>query len=260
MRRLLRVGALAAAVWGGLAPHALAQNLFEVQVFPDETLGRGETSVELHDVLMPSGTLLPDQMLDPSAHLHLSVEVSHGWTERFEMGVFIETSPSTGDRHAAFTGFHLRPKYRFEQWASLPFHVSLSAEYAFMKQPGDAAFRQALAITPIFERHIRAFEMSFNPAVDIGIVGPDAGSAVFEPSAKIASRLSGLVWLGAEYYAETGPIQHFEPLSQQHHLLFSALDFRTSSGWDVNVGVGRGLTGSSEHWVVKWIVGLRLPR
>jgi len=25
-------------------------------------------------------------------------------------------------------------------------------------------------------------------------------------------------------------------------------------------GVGRGLTGASEHWVVKWIVGLKLPR
>jgi hypothetical protein len=57
-----------------------------------------------------------------------------------------------------------------------------------------------------------------------------------------------------------GPIRHFEPLAGQHHVVFPVLDFRSSTGWDVNVGVGRGLTGSSEHWVVKWIVGLRLPR
>jgi len=186
--------------------------------------------------------------------------VSHGWTAALETGVFVETSPSADDRHAALTGFHFRPKYRFAERDSVPFHVSLSLEYAFIKQPGDTTFRQALAVTPILERHVRGFEMSFNPGIEIGLRGPEAGSSpVFEPSAKFASRMTGGVWLGVEYYAETGPIRHFEPLAEQHHLLFPVLDFRTSSGWDVNIGVGRGLTGSSEHWVLKWIVGLRLP-
>jgi hypothetical protein len=259
--RRAQLAAFVAALSLAFAVRAHAQNLFEVQVFPDETLARGETTVELHDVLMPSGTRLPDRMLDPSSHLHLSFEVSHGWTDAFETGLFVETSPSTDDRHAAFTGFHVRPKYRFHEWNRFPFHVSLSLEYAFVKQPGDTAFRQALAITPILERHIRRVEMSFNPGLEIGVRGPDAGSSpVFEPSAKLASRVAGAMWLGVEYYAETGPIKHFEPLAEQHHLLFPAVDFRSRSGWDVNVGVGRGLTGSSEHWVVKWIVGLRLPQ
>jgi hypothetical protein len=42
--------------------------------------------------------------------------------------------------------------------------------------------------------------------------------------------------------------------------LFPALDLRTASGGDFNVGVGRGLTGGSEHWVVKSILGVRLRR
>jgi hypothetical protein len=40
----------------GCADAAAAQNLLEVQVFPDETLARGETELELHNVVMPSGT------------------------------------------------------------------------------------------------------------------------------------------------------------------------------------------------------------
>jgi hypothetical protein len=261
MTRLTRIGALCAMLLAASAGRALAQNLFEVQVFPDETLEPGETAVEFHNVLMPSGTRLADRMLDPSSHLHLSFEVSHGWTNAFETGLFVETSPSTDDRHAALTGFHVRPKYRFSEWQGFPFHVSLSVEYAFAKQPGDAAFRQALAITPIFERHARGFEMSFNPGIEVALRGPDAGSSpVFEPSAKLAGKATGGVWLGVEYYAETGSINHFEPLSEQHHLVFPAIDFRMPSGWDLNVGVGRGLTGSSEHWVVKWIVGLKIPR
>lgn len=229
------------------AASASAQNLFEVQVFPDEVLSPGETTVELHNVVLPS-------------HLHLSVEITRGWTDSFETGVFLETSPAESDQHAAITGFHFRPKYRFAPWDRFPFHTSLSLEYAFMKQPGDADFRQALAITPIFERHVRALEVSFNPAIEIGIRGPQAGDApVFEPSAKVASRVAQSVWFGVEYYAETGSIKHFDPLSEQHHLIFPTLDIRTAGGWDLNMGVGRGLTGGSEHWVVKWIVGLRLP-
>ena len=244
MRRTLLL-AIALLACAGSAP---AQNLFEVQVFPDEVLAPGETTVELHNVVLPS-------------HLHLSVEVTRGWTDAFETGVFIETSPSESDQHAALAGFHFRPKYRFGSWTRVPFHASLSLEYAFMKQPGDTSFRQALAITPILERHVRGMEVSFNPAIEVGLRGPQAGEApVFEPSAKVASQLASNVWLGVEYYAETGSIKHFEPLADQHHLIFPALDIRTATGWDLNVGVGRGLTGGSEHWVVKWIVGLRLPR
>jgi hypothetical protein len=260
MPRRAGVIAFASMLLAVSAGGAAAQNLFEVQVFPDETLERGQTTIEFHNVLMPSGTVLPDRMLDPSSHLHLSFEVTHGWTDDLETGFFVETSPSTDDRHAALTGFHLRPKFRFHEWERFPFHVSVSLEYAFLKQPGDSSFRQALAITPILERHVRRFEMSFNPAVEVGLRGPEAGSSpVFEPSAKLASRLTRTMWLGVEYYAEAGSIRHFEPLAEQHHVVFPVLDFRSSAGWDVNVGIGRGLTGSSEHWVVKWIVGLRLP-
>ena len=260
MRRLRILGALCLALLGP-AGRASAQNLFEVQVFPDEILDRGETGIEFHNVVMPSGTRLPDAMSDSSTHLHLSLEVSHGWTDSFETGLFVETSPSGDDSHAALTGWHFRPKFRFSQWTRLPFHLSLNLEYAFIKQPGDTEFRQAIGITPILERHGRGFEMSFNPGLELAVRGPDAGSSpIFEPSAKVARKISGSAWFGVEYYAETGSIRHFEPLADQHHLIFPALDLRTSDGWDLNIGVGRGLTGGSEHWVVKSIVGVRLPR
>jgi len=259
-----RAGAFLALVCALLAvapARVHAQNLFEIQVFPDEILDRGETQIEFHNVFMPNGTRLPDQMLDPSTHMHVSFEVAHGWTDTFETGFFLETSPSADDNHAALTGFHVRPKLRLAKWQQVPFHVSLSVEYAFFKHPDDTAFRQAVLITPILERHLGAFEMSLNPGIEVNLRGPEAGTAPrFEPSAKVASRLASNVWFGLEYYAETGSIKHFEPLSEQHHLVFPALDIRTATGWDLNIGVGRGLTGGSEHWVVKWIVGLRLPR
>jgi hypothetical protein len=252
---LLPSGAL---VGCAAAKTAAAQNLFEVQVFPDETLGRGDTELELHSIVMPSGTRLPDEMLDPSRHVHVSVEVSHGWTNAFETGVFVETSQSSDDQHPALTGLHFRPKYRLAEWAPFPFHVSVSLEYAFIKQPGDLAFRHAIAITPILERHVGRFE-SFNPAMEIALKGPDAGtSPTFGPSAKVATRASRALWVGLEYYAETGSIRR-EPLAEQHQLILPVVDIRSTSGWELNLGAGRGLTGGSEHWLVKSILGVPLP-
>ena len=110
------------------------------------------------------------------------------------------------DEHPALTGFHFRPKFRLAEWPPFPFHVSISFEYAFIKQPGDLEFRQALAITPIFERHIRRFEVSFNPGIEIALKGPNAGSSpVFGPSAKAASRAGRSVWLGVEYSPKRDP-------------------------------------------------------
>jgi hypothetical protein len=177
MRRPRAFVALCLALTLGAAGRASAQNLFEVQVFPDETLARGDTELEFHNVVMPAGTRLPDRMIDASTHVHVSLELSHGRTSSFETGVFVETSPALGDDHAGITGFHFRPKFRFPEWKRLPFHVSLSLEYAFLKQPGDAAFRQAIGITPILERHARRVEMSFNPELELAVKGPDAGSS-----------------------------------------------------------------------------------
>lgn len=246
---------------GIAAPRLIdAQNLFEVQVFPDENLAPRETQIEIHTVAMPSGTRLPDGTLDPSAHLHLSTELSHGWSDVFETGLFIETSPGRGDRHAAFTGWHIRPKIRLPRWQSVPWHISFGFEYAFLKEPGDVAFRQAVAITPIVEHHHEAFELSINPGIEIPVKGAGAGSPpTFTPSAKAAVKVAQSTWASLEYYAETGSIKHFEPLADQHHIVMPAVDLRTAVGWDVNVGIGRGLTGASEHWVVKSIVAVRLP-
>jgi hypothetical protein len=255
--RWTRAAVLCAVLACARAP-AAGQNLFEVQVFPDETLGRGATELEIHNVLIPPSMVAAGSP-QPAGHMHLSIEVSHGWTDTFETGVFLETAPDPADAHASISGGHVRPKIHFASSPAFPFHVSASVEYAFFKNPGDRQFRQAITLTPIFERHSELWEVSLNPGLEFPIRGPDAGSApVFEPSAKIAARASPRWSVGVEYYAETGTIKHVEPLAVQHHLVFPALDVHGDAGWHVNVGIGRGLTGGSEHWVLKSILGIQL--
>jgi hypothetical protein len=90
--------------------------------------------------------------------------------------------------------------------------------------------------------------LSINPDFPIATKGPDAGSAPsFEPDVKVGWDFSKEVQAGIEYYAETGPVKHFDPLSNQHHIIFPAVDLNVSPDWELNFGVGRGLTDTSEQ-------------
>jgi len=250
----------AAALFALLFPHAEAgaQDLFEIQVYPYETVEPHSTMVEFHTNFIPSGTHDTADGLYPNDHqFHETIEITHGWTARLETGFYIETAyvPGVG---AKFTGWHIRPRFTLPQSPGFPFKVSLSLEYAF-NQPGFDPNRQTLEIRPIFEREQGRLYLSINPDLSLATKGPDAGSAPgFEPQVKAGWQFTPRISGGLEYYSETGTVKHFEPLSEQHHILFPAVDLNLGPQWEFNAGVGRGLTGTSEHWVLKMIVGRRL--
>jgi hypothetical protein len=257
MRRSIRLLLCMLLLSAGLPAHAAAQDLFEIQVYPYETVKPGETMVEFHTNFIPSGTSDTSEGLFANNHqFHETVEITHGWTTMFETGFYIETAhvPGVGEK---FTGWHIRPRFRFPESRRFPFRVSVSLEYAF-NQPGFDPNSQTLEIRPIFDRQDGRLYLSINPDMSLATKGPDAGSAPgFEPQIKAGWDFTPTINAGLEYYSETGTVKHFDPLSDQHHILVPSIDLNVSPDWELNFGVGRGLTGSSEHWVVKGIVGRR---
>ena len=85
-----------------------------------------------------------------------------------------------------------------------------------------------------------------------------AGARIEEKEAlaapKAAPKGGGDVWLGVEYYADYGALGTFVPADQQQHTLFGVVDFKVF-GVDVNLGAGFGLTGGSDTFVTKMIIG-----
>lgn len=237
---------------------AAAQDLFEIQVYPYDTVEPGHTMLEFHTNFIPSGTKTAERGVFPAdRQFHVTAEITHGFTKYFETGFYLETAPYVPNEGAKFTGWHVRPRFRFPESARFPFRVSLSLEYAF-NRPGFDVNSQTLEIRPIFERQDGRLYLSINPDLSLATKGPDAGSApAFEPNAKIGWDVTKAISAGLEYYAETGPVKHFDPLSKQHHILFPAVDLNVSPDWEFNFGIGKGLTDTSEHWIVKAIVGYR---
>jgi hypothetical protein len=60
---------------------------------------------------------------------------------------------------------------------------------------------------------------------------------------------------GLESYSSIGPIAKPERLSSEVHYLFEAIDVLSIPHFEWNLGVGEGLTGASNSFVAKMILG-----
>ena len=261
MQTLRRIFYATLIVWAAIpAGRASAQDLFEIQVYPYDTVEPGITMFELHTNFIPSGTHdTAGGVYANHRQVHETLEITHGWTKRFETGFYLETAyvPGVGLKYA---GFHIRPRFSVPEAKSFPFKFSLSLEYAF-NEPGFDPNAQTLEIRPVFEREQGRLYLSINPSTSLALKGPDAGSSPgFDPSVKVGWDFSKVVQAGVEYYTETGTVKHFDPFGDEHHIVFVATDLNVSPDWELNFGIGRGLTDPSEHWVVKAIVGYRFKK
>jgi hypothetical protein len=256
-----RVALVAALVWSASALRAASQDLFEIQVYPYETVEPGRTMVEVHTNYFPSGTVTRTRgefALDRQSHVTL--EVTHGFTKYFECAGYLVTAAHVPNAGGRFAGARIRPRFRLVETPQLFFNISVSFELGF-NQPEFEANTRTLEIRPIFEHQDGRFYLSINPDLSKALKGPDSGEGLeFEPGVKASWNVKPAIAAGVEYYAATGEITRFLPRSDQHHLIFPAIDFDVSPDWELNFAVGRGLTGTSEHWVVKSIVGYKFKR
>ena len=54
-----------------------------------------------------------------------------------------------------------------------------------------------------------------------------------------------------------GSISGFDPLQDQQQAIFPAIDLNLSPNWEFNFGAGIGMTGGTDHLLVKMILGRR---
>ena len=54
-----------------------------------------------------------------------------------------------------------------------------------------------------------------------------------------------------------GPIVGFDPLRDQEQQIVPSIDLNLGPQWEFNFGVGVGMTGSTDHLIIKCIIGRR---
>ena len=80
---------------------------------------------------------------------------------------------------------------------------------------------------------------------------------VFSPNVKVSYDFTKKITGGVEYYASYGSFTNFDSLHDQQQQIFPAIDLNVSPKWEINFGVGIGPTASTDHLIVKGIIGRR---
>ena len=257
-------GRLAALLWLGmvaaasLAPaRVAAQGNFEIQVYGSETVPAGRTMFELHSNSAILGSTQTDDGTRPTQHaVHETLEITRGWTPWFETGFYLFTSIQPDDGWE-WVGDHIRPRVRVPEDWQWPVGLSLSLEVGYQRRQYSTD-TWTLEIRPIIDKQIGPWYFAFNPVFDQTLKGEGTKTGIeFAPSAKVAFDLTKVVSPGIEYYGNLGPVGNISPVRHRQQQIFSVVDLNVDPRWELNVGVGVGLTHDTDRLIVKMILGRR---
>src|SRR5580698_8444216 len=248
MTRFLLLLAIVVPVFG--------QGNYEIQVYPSETVTPGCTMVELHSNYTIEGSKTVAGLYGTNHELHETVEITHGFNDWFELGWYIFTSAGP-DQGYKWVGDHIRPRVRVPEEWKWPVGVSLSLEIGYQRYVFSPD-TWTMEIRPIVDKQIGRWYMAFNPVFDRSFHGPGVRDGlVFSPNYKVGYDITKKVNAGFEYYGAVGPLNAFFPAGEQEQDFFPDVDLNLSPNWEFNFGVGVGATHSTDHLIVKMILGYR---
>jgi len=232
-----------------------AQGNYEIQVYGSDTVAPESTMVELHSNFTILGQRDEIQGVYPTYHqLHETVEITQGITDWMEVGFYIFTSAQSG-YGLQWVGDHIRPRVRVPSSWHWPVGVSLSTEIGYQR-PQYSLDTWTWEIRPIIDKAIDRWYFSINPALERTLHGPGVNQGLsFAPAAKVSYDFTKKISGGIEYYADYGSIREIAPFREQQQQFFAVTDLNVSPNWEINFGVGIGVTAATDHLIVKGILG-----
>lgn len=213
--------------------------------------------VELHSNFTVEGQKQAVEAVYPTnRQLHETLELTAGINSWSEVGFYVFTSEQDG-HGVQWVGDHIRPRVSVPESWGWPVGVSLSNEIGYQRS-AYSPDTWTWEIRPIIDKKIGRWYLAVNPVLDRTLHGPDTRHGYdFAPAAKIGYDFTRAISAGIEYYADYGTLGDFATVHDQQQQIFLVADLNLSPIWEINFGVGLGATGSTDHLIVKAILGHR---
>ncbi len=236
---------------------ARAQDNYEIQVYAADTVPPASTMVELHSNFTANGSKTVEDGVLPSNHAqHETLEITQGFNSWFETGFYVFTSIQP-DGGWQWVGDHIRPRVRVPESWHWPVGVSVSNEFGYQRRDFSPD-TWTWEIRPIVDKKIGRWYLSFNPTLERSLHGENVNRGVeFSPNVKVSFDFTKRISGGLEYYAAYGSLNGFDSLKDQQQQFFPSIDLDLGPQWEFNFGVGVGATGSTDHLIIKCILGRR---
>jgi hypothetical protein len=232
-----------------IAPAASAQQGYEFEVYGPEIGPKGSTELELSSNYVAKGLTESDEGVYPTNHAwRSSFEVSRTLNSWLQATAYLTTN-ARPEHSLSYVGNRVKLTMIVPESWNLPFDLGFANEIIYSR-PGYAESRWAFEITPILSRTFGAVELVFNPALERGLSASAEHHIDLEPRGKIAYELPDHAELALEYYGGLGGIGESYAVAEQRHQIFGKVEAEVSPRTEAVFGIGRGLTRSSDAWVL----------
>lgn len=237
--------------------HALAAPE-EVQVYRDDVARTGGFGVEVNQNYVFSGPRDDEASgaLRPVHLYRLTPEFDYGFARNWEVGALVVATVRNGEFDAHGLKAHMR--YVAPRPQAQPFYWGFNFEAGWTDRHLEARPWTA-ELRGIAGYEGRRWIVALNPTVETAADAHDVEPASLALQGKVGYRVNEKLILGLESYNEFGPVRRFGPLRDEPQMLYAAADIDLPRG-DLNLGIGRGLTGSADGWAVKVVWGLPMGR
>ena len=254
----LRLVVVTLVLFLGVPSRAFAQ-ADEIQVYDGGLAPVGTFNLTIHSNFTPKGLTAPafpgavvaDQSFNGVPEWALGV------TSWFEAGLYLPLYSRDKDAGWGLDGVKLRALFAVPNADERSFFYGANFEFSYNARRWDTR-RVTSEIRPIIGWHLKPVDIIINPIVDTSYDG--FRNLEFVPAARVAYNFPSGWVMAIEEYADVGPLHDIAPLGEQAHQVYAVVD-RTWKEWEIEAGVGVGLTDASDRLTFKLILARDLnPR
>jgi hypothetical protein len=245
---------LAASLSLSLSSGIAAAASEEIQVYMDDLSKPGRFGTDVHNNFVMSGSGTPEYRgAQPPNHVYrLTPEFYYGISDTLELGLYLLTTTSPG-APTNYDGEKLRLKYIAPHDDTQGFFWGANLEIGKTSQRVSQAPWNA-QLKGIYGYRSGRWTYAGNANFDWSLSGAVSSPVALEIDTKIAYETHAGYRIGLESYNEIGPVRNVGRLNERGQTLYAVVD--TALGkFNLNAGIGRGLTTVSDRWLIKLIVG-----
>lgn len=230
----------------------------EIQVYDGGLAAPGVFNLTLHNNFTPKGLTTPafPGAVVADKSLNGVPEFALGITSWFEAGLYLPLYSRDHDAGWVLDGFKLRALFAVPNADDRTFFYGANFEFSVNAARWDST-RFTSEVRPIIGWHLKPVDIVINPIIDTSYDG--FGNIEFVPAARVAYNFPSGWTIAVEEYADLGPLHRFAPRGEQAHQLYGVVD-RTWKDWDIEAGVGVGVTDASDRLTFKLILSRDLNK
>jgi hypothetical protein len=191
----------------------------------------------------------------PGRVIQTLVEYGYGLGNGWSVG--LELPVSRVQSRDKVEGLKAELQYVAEHNKHDGFYWGIRGDLGYSSSPYELQGSNSTEINPILGFRGSRWHFIVNPSIERPLSGRESKTQ-FQPSAKIAHRLSDTRQVGFEYFSQWGTLSAVLPQRQRDESLYLVWDEKLSTS-RLNLGLGKPLNpngSSADKWVVK--VGFNL--